>query len=87
MRRRLSPSIGIHHCSSANTHRLSDDIMEPFRCFVDLCVMEMSACSDISLNNENKRNLNMEAKKIYSVGTLRYKLPQLLTVSVVMLFS
>ena len=29
----------------------------------------------------------MEAKKIYSVGTLRYKLPQLLTVSVVMLVS
>lgn len=29
----------------------------------------------------------MEAEKIYTVGTLRYKLPQLLTVSVVMLFS
>lgn len=64
----LSPSIGIHHCSSTNTHRLSDDIMEPFRCFVDLCVMEISACSDISLNNENKRKLSGVLTQRYFCG-------------------
>ena len=42
--------------------------MEPFRCFVDLCVMEISACSDISLNNENKRKLSGVLTQRYFCG-------------------
>ena len=53
----LHPSLGIHHCSSTNTHRLSDDLMEPFRCFVDLRVKEISNDGDIRLTAENRKRL------------------------------
>lgn len=36
----LEPSLGIHHCSSENPFNLSDDLIEPFRPFVDAFVYE-----------------------------------------------
>lgn len=54
----MHPSLGIHHRSATNTHRLSDDLIEPFRCFVDLRVKEISQGGDIQLNSENKKKLS-----------------------------
>ena len=64
----LNPSLGIHHCSPTNTHRLSDDIVEPFRCFVDLCVVEIKSLGDIRLTNENKRKLSGILTRRYFCG-------------------
>ncbi len=34
----FEPSLGIHHCSELNNFNLADDIIEPFRPFIDLTV-------------------------------------------------
>ena len=54
----MHPSLGIHHRSATNTHRLSDDLIEPFRCFVDLRVKEISQDGDIRLTAENRKKLS-----------------------------
>ncbi len=37
----FEPSLGLHHKSQLNPFNLADDIMEPFRPVVDLCVRQM----------------------------------------------
>ena len=37
----LLPTLGIHHCNRYNAYCLADDIMEPYRPFVDLVVLEI----------------------------------------------
>jgi len=37
----LLPTLGIHHCNRYNAYCLADDIMEPFRPFVDLTVLKI----------------------------------------------
>jgi CRISPR-associated protein Cas1 len=37
----LLPTLGIHHRNKYNSYCLADDIMEPYRPFVDLLVLEM----------------------------------------------
>lgn len=37
----LLPTLGIHHHSRYNSYCLADDIMEPFRPFVDQCVLQI----------------------------------------------
>lgn len=37
----LLPTLGIHHHNKYNAYCLADDIMEPYRPFVDQCVWEM----------------------------------------------
>lgn len=39
----LLPTLGIHHRNKYNSYCLADDIMEPYRPFVDLLVLEMQA--------------------------------------------
>ena len=55
----LLPTLGIHHHSRYDAYCLADDIMEPYRPFVDLKVLEMwrkgEVTSDIS--SEQKREL------------------------------
>ena len=55
----LLPTLGIHHHSRYDAYCLADDIMEPYRPFVDMKVMEMwkkgGITSDIS--SEQKRQL------------------------------
>ena len=53
----LHPSLGMHHCSAGNAHRLADDIMEPFRCFVDIRAREICDGGDIWLTKDNKKKL------------------------------
>ena len=55
----LLPTLGIHHHSRYDAYCLADDIMEPYRPFVDMKVLEMwskgGLTSDIS--SEQKREL------------------------------
>lgn len=39
----LLPALGIHHRNKYNSFCLADDIMEPYRPFVDVLVLEMQA--------------------------------------------
>ena len=45
----LHPSFGVKHSNAGNALRLVDDLVEPFRPFVDLQVIEL--CQDLDLNN------------------------------------
>lgn len=55
----LHPAIGIHHSNRYNAFGLADDIMEPYRPFVDQIVIKMmEECGDvIDLVPETKRKL------------------------------
>ena len=59
----LLPTLGIHHHNRYNAYCLADDIMEPYRPFVDQLVIDMMRrYKDISeLNTEMKRDLLMLA--------------------------
>lgn len=50
------PSIGINHKSQLNEFNLADDLIEPFRPFVDLVCTKLSS-KDESLSSEHKKEL------------------------------
>lgn len=52
----LEISFGIHNNSSENPFNLSDDLIEPFRPFVDILVLEISKTEDI-------KNFDLTVKK------------------------
>ncbi len=51
----LEPCLGIHHDSKLNAFNLADDIIEPFRPVIDLCVTSMDNAADFCA--EDKRAL------------------------------
>lgn len=55
----LHPSIGLHHKNQYNAFCLADDLMEPYRPFVDLIVLQL--CDEqgeqIEMTTENKKRL------------------------------
>jgi CRISPR-associated protein Cas1 len=55
----LLPTLGIHHHSRYDAYCLADDIMEPYRPFVDMKVLEMWKKGDITsdISSEQKRKL------------------------------
>ncbi len=55
----MLPSVGIFHRNKYNAFCLADDIMEPYRPFVDLLVMELiqSGCDYTELNTSIKSQL------------------------------
>ena len=64
----LHPSIGLHHKNQYNPFCLADDLMEPYRPFVDLLVLQLfeEQGTGIELSTENKKRL----LSILSVDTL-----------------
>ena len=48
MRIKLLPTLGIHHHNRYNAYCLADDIMEPYRPYVDRLVFQMSGRYDMS---------------------------------------
>lgn len=50
-------SVGLHHDNVRNEFNLVDDLIEPFRPFVDLQML------DINLDNEDAENLSREARR------------------------
>jgi CRISPR-associated protein Cas1 len=57
----LLPSVGIFHCNKYNPFCLADDVMEPYRPFVDALVYDIveSGCNLEELNRNIKSNLLM----------------------------
>lgn len=55
----LLPTLGIHHHNRYNSFCLADDIMEPYRTYVDRHVFEIykTGCCIDELNTETKMNL------------------------------
>ena len=53
----LLPTIGIHHKNRYNAYPLADDIMEPYRPFVDDVVLQLSAVT------KNENELTPEVKR------------------------
>ncbi len=55
----LLPTLGIHHHSRYDAYCLADDIMEPYRPFVDIKVLEMWKKGGITndISSEHKREL------------------------------
>lgn len=53
----LHPSIGLHHSNDSNPMRLVDDLMEPFRPFIDLKVWQLQHAGQLQVTVETKRIL------------------------------
>lgn len=53
----LLPSIGIFHASEQNAFNLADDLIEPFRPVVDLCVKHMHPAANDELQPKDKAEL------------------------------
>lgn len=54
----LLPTLGIHHHNRYNAYCLADDIMEPYRPYVDKLVVETIAeCCDVEVTTNIKRRL------------------------------
>ena len=53
----LFPALGIFHHHRSNAFPLSDDLMEPFRPFVDEIVFELTAQGEAELNTATKSRL------------------------------
>lgn len=55
----LMPTLGIHHSNKYNAYCLADDIMEPYRPYVDLLVLEIMRKHQLppEISNETKRHL------------------------------
>ena len=53
----LHPSIGLHHSNDNNAMRLVDDLVEPFRPFVDLRVWKLTQAGAVDVNSVTKRAL------------------------------
>ena len=58
----LLPTFGIHHHNKYNAYCLADDIMEPYRPFVDRLVVELVREEMESGNNPDKIELNKKVK-------------------------
>jgi CRISPR-associated protein Cas1 len=50
----LHPSLAVHHSNDRNAFRLADDLIEPFRPFVDLTVKKLSDEQLVDVNRETK---------------------------------
>lgn len=53
----LHPSIGLHHSNDSNAMRLVDDLMEPFRPFVDRCIWNLAQGQVAEVTAEAKKSL------------------------------
>lgn len=65
----LNPSIGIFHCNSFNTFRLSDDLIEPFRPVIDIYVYKLYQKGKFELDSEVKNILVSSLETPLRVGT------------------
>lgn len=70
----LLPTLGIHHHNRYNSYCLADDIMEPYRPFVDRIVLKIMANStpDFELSKEAKiQLLNIPVAEVFINGLRR----------------
>jgi CRISPR-associated protein Cas1 len=48
----LLPTLGIHHHNRYNAYCLADDMMEPYRPYVDKLVVEIMDTGELTIDNE-----------------------------------
>lgn len=65
----LLPTLGIHHSNKYNAYCLADDIMEPYRPFVDWIVYQMISNGEID-NDELSRDQKAKLLSIASVDVI-----------------
>jgi len=53
----MIPDLGLEHCNMMNPYCLADDLMEPYRPFIDLCVRQMPVNDGAELDPVSKRTL------------------------------
>ena len=53
----LLPCFGLHHSNKLNPYNLADDVIEPFRPFVDKIVLKLNFDDTSFLTKEHKQNL------------------------------
>ncbi len=53
----LNPNLGLHHRNMLNNFNLADDLIEPFRPYVDLMVYDMVECGDCEFTQSVKKRL------------------------------
>ncbi len=53
----LLPAIGIHHHNRSNAYPLADDLMEPYRPFVDGIVYDLALRGEVELTKSTKSDL------------------------------
>ena len=62
----LIPCLGVHHCNELNSFNLIEDLIEPFRPFVDLVVSNMQTLNEPELSKQDKacllNILNMQCR-------------------------
>jgi len=63
----LHPGIPLQHANAGNPMRLIDDVMEPFRPLVDLCVRRLLEAGEDEVNPDTKRELALLVTR--SLGT------------------
>lgn len=73
----LHPSIGIHHSNQFNAFCLVDDLIEPFRPFVDKIVKEILHENEIGMTKANKarlisvlKNQTVWEKSVFQIETV-----------------
>ncbi len=69
----LLPTLGIHHSNRYNAYCLADDIMEPYRPYVDEAVYELwqSGCNDLILEKDTKAHLLQVLSCDVSIGKVK----------------
>ena len=70
----LHPSLGIHHRNQYNSLNLADDLMEPFRPWVDSIVAKLAYNEKTEVNAESKAALLSLPSKIVLMGDERMPL-------------
>lgn len=65
----LHPGIPLHHANEGNAMRLVDDLMEPFRPLVDICVTRLAGGGSSDLDADTRRELAVLGTR--SVNTKR----------------
>ncbi|GGB05447.1 CRISPR-associated endonuclease Cas1 [Brucella endophytica] len=68
----LLPAFGVHHASRSNAFNLVDDLIEPFRPFVDLAVHERAQeCENKELTVEDRRFMAAILNRSAAIGPER----------------
>ena len=76
----LSPKLGVQHQNKYNPFPLSDDVMEPYRPFADLAVMELVDSGELSITKESRAHLRTLLAQDTLISKLRR--PLLIAISI-----
>lgn len=70
----LIPSFGLHHKNQLNAFNLADDIIEPFRAFVDVVVYEMYEDSFDDIYQRKQRFIKEDKNRLYELFSVEAKI-------------